>query len=150
MADRLGAEALAQIPGALKDRQFTLRMFGIAGPRHAQRSRIALLLHQQRALGGLIELGVTGRQASLSQQLGHHQFVLVRALAQVDGGQVKAKDLDRPDQRVQPLRRQGCAMVRLQRGLNGAQIHQKLGCTAIGVLWRHGMARRVTAGQRLE
>ena len=150
VADRLGTKVLAQLPGGLKNGQFTQRMLGIAGPRYPKWPCIAQLLDQQAAFGSFIELGIAALQLGSRQQFGHHQLMLVRALAQVDRGQMKAKDLDRPDQRAQPLRRQGGAVVRMQRGFYGAQIGQKIGRTGIGVLGRHRVARRVAAGQRLE
>ena len=76
------------------------------------------------------------------QQLGHHLLVFVRALAQVDRGQVKTKYLHRADQRLQALRGQGLRMVRQQRSFDGAQVLQEILGLAIRVLRCHGMAGR--------
>jgi hypothetical protein len=70
---------------------------------HAQRPRVVEQAQQQRALGGFVQLGVVALDARDGQQFGHHFFVLVGALAQVDRGQVEAENLDRADQRAQAL-----------------------------------------------
>jgi hypothetical protein len=95
--------------------------------------------------------GAVGRlDAGGGQQLGHHFFVLVRALAQIHRGQVKAEHLHRADQRVQPLARPGP-----RRGGPAARPRWCAGRPAglrrwqVGVLRRHGVARGVAAGQAL-
>ena len=85
-----------------------------------------------------------------AQQFGYHFFVLVRALAQIDGGQVKAKYFDSPDQRVQTLRAQGSGVVAQQRGFDGAQILHKLLGLGVGVLRGDGVECGFGAGQLLQ
>ena len=100
--------------------------------------------------GGLIEPGVMRRDAGHRQQFGQHGLMLVRALPQVDRGQVKAKHLHRPDQRLQPLPDQGLRVLRDQGRFDHAQVAQQfLGCQ-VGVLRCHRMARGLATAQVLE
>ena len=111
VANGFMAKALTHHPGGFKDGQLALGVGRILGAHHTQRARVVQQLDQQRALGGLLQARVVRLDARLGQQLGHHLFVLVRALAQVYRGQMEAKHLHSADQRVQTLLRQRFAMV---------------------------------------
>ncbi|MNV30605.1 hypothetical protein D3C71_1218820 [compost metagenome] len=114
VADGFVAEALAHDAGGFEDGQLALCMGRVFGTHHAQGAGVVQQLDQQGTLGGLLQAGVVGLNARLGQQLGHHFFVFVRALAQIHRGQVKAEHLHGADQRVQALCGQGFAVVRLQ------------------------------------
>ena len=147
VANRFGAKALAHDFGGFENRDFTARFVGIGGAEHAQRSRLAQQLQEQAALGHLVEPGIVGFESRHGQQFGHHRFVLIRALAQIDRGQMEAEDLDSADQRVQALRGQRGAVLALQRGFDRVQVGQEGLCIGVGILRRHGMACGFAAGQ---
>ena len=105
MANRLVAKALAQHAGGFKNGQLTQGVVAVGGAHYAQRPGIVQQLDEQSALGGLLQAAVVGFDAGGGQQFGHHFFMLVRALAQVHGGQVKAKHLHGANQRVQAFGR---------------------------------------------
>ena len=146
----LPAKALARCACGFKDGQLALGMGRIGGADHAQGPRIVEQADQQRAFGSFVEAGVIGFNARDRQQLRHHLFVLVRALPQIDRGQMKTEHVNGPYQRVQPLGSERFSMMRSQRSLDGAQVGQKIFGTGIGVLRRKGMTRRIATGQLLQ
>jgi len=60
---------------------------------------------------------------------------------------MEAKHLDGADQRVQTLGGQGFGMVAAQGRFDHPQVGQKCFGAGVGVLWGHGVAGGVTAGQ---
>ena len=147
VAQRLAAVARQHLAGGLEHVQLAQRQLAVLGTVHPQGARIVQQSHQQRAAGGLVERRVILMQPSRAQQLGQHRLVLVRALAQIHGGQVKAEHLHRAHQRGQSRGHQGLGVVRLQAGGDQLQVSQKLGRAGVGVLSRHCVAQRLGAGQ---
>jgi hypothetical protein len=113
VANRLVAKARTHFAGFCEDGQFGSGVGRVLGTVHTQGPRIIQQAQQQGALGRLVQALVARLDAGRGQQLGHHFLVLVRALAQIDGGQVKAKHLHGADQRVQALGGEGAAVVGL-------------------------------------
>ena len=62
---------------------------------------------------------------------------------------MKAEHLDRADQRTQALRRQGAAVVFVQRLLDGTQIISQFFRQVVRVLRGHGVGHRLGSGQGL-
>ena len=76
--------------------------------------------------------------------------MLVGALTQVYGGQVKAKHFHRAHQWAQTLAGHGHTMVRGKRRVNRLQIGKQLFGLGVGVLRRYRMAGSVSPGERFE
>ncbi len=125
VANGLGAEAFAPAAGGVEDGQFAQRVGRVLGAGQAQRAGVVELAQQHGAFGLFVERAVVGFDACGGQQLGHHFFVFVGALAQVDGGEVKAEHLDRAHQGAQAGAGQRRAVVGHQRGFDGLQIGQE-------------------------
>ena len=149
VADGFVAETLAHVTRHFKNRQFALGMFGIRGAAHAQCARVVQQTCEQGAFCSLVQGAVVGCDAGCAQQFCHHGLMFVRALAQVHGGQMKAEHLNRADQRAQALRRQGAAVVFVQRLLDGAQVVSQFFRQVVRVLRGHGVGHCLGSGQRL-
>ena len=122
----------------------------VVGTDYAQRTCVVELAQQQGAAGVFIERAVVGFDACGRQQLGHDALVLVRALAQVDRGEVEAEHLSRAHQGLQTWHHERLRMVRDQRGFDRAQVGKELGGRVVGVLRRHGVAQGLGAGEFLQ
>jgi len=150
VADRGIAVAAAALEGGLEDGQFAARQRGVLGVAHHQAARVAQLRQQAFTPRGLGQRQIVGRDAGLAQQLRDHLLVLVGALAQIDGGQVKAEHLHGAHQRRQPRGDQRVGVVAAQRGLDGAQIGEQLVGVGVGRLRCHRVAQCLGAGQRMQ
>jgi len=140
VANGLRAKLRAHLLGSLKNTELTQRVRAVVMTHHAQRACVAQQSQKQFAFGSLVQLGVMRGDACRGQQLGQYHFMLVRALAQVNRGQMKAKDFDGADQGLQALRHQGLGVLCQQGRLDHAQIAQQFLRGQVGVLWRHRMA----------
>ena len=81
------------------------------------------------------------------EQLGHDQLVLVRALPQIDGGQLKAKHLHGPHERAQTRHSQSLGVLGGQGLVQGVQIGQQTVGVGVRVLWWQRVAGCFFAGQ---
>ena len=108
--------------GSFKNGEFTERQFAVGGTWYPQGPGFVEQAQQQCAFGRFRQQGVVRRDAGDGEQLGHHCFVFVRALAQINRGQMKPKHIHRANQRVQALLRQCSAVLGAQRSFDGAQI----------------------------
>ena len=111
VANRFPAKPCARRARRFKYGQLASGMRRVAGADHAQRPRIVKQLQQQFTFGGLVQGGVLWFNPRHRQQLGHHLFMLVRTLAQIDRGQMKTEHFHRADQGMQALHDQGTAVV---------------------------------------
>ena len=71
-----------------------------------QQPRARELARQQRHALRFRQRQVVGHDVGADQQFGHHPFVHVRVLAQVERREMKAEHLDRARERIEPARRQ--------------------------------------------
>ena len=150
MTQRLTAVTLAQLPRGLEDFEFAEGECAVGGVANAQRPGVVQHAQQQVAALWFREGAVVRLHPRHPQQFGHHQLVLVRALPDVERGQVKAEDLHRAAQRPQPRLYQGLGVMGTQALGDHVEIGQQLLGGAIGVLWRHGVAQGLGAGERLQ
>ena len=148
--DRLRAVLLPHAPGGLEDREFALRMDAIRRTHHAQRTGVGQQLEQQLPARWFFEFAVARFDAGCGQQFGNDFLMRVRALPQVQRGQVEAEHFHGANQRVQSLRHQSRAMIGEQRILDRVQVGQEILMPPVRVLRRHRMARRIAAGELLE
>ena len=147
VANGVGTELLSTRARRIKNRQLTQGMGTVRSVRHAQRAGVVELAQQEFALVALAQRAVARMHTGQGQQLGHNGFVLVGALAQVHGGQVKAEHLNRSDERAQARGGQCFAVVSAQRRFDGAQIGQTTFGTGVRILWCDGVARGLATGQ---
>ena len=138
---------MADLLGSFKDAQLGHAVGAVGMVRDAQGAGVVQHLHQQGLPGCFIQLGVVGFQARHFQQLGHHQFVLVRALAQINCRQMETKHLHRTHQRTQSWHRQGLGVLRGEGFVQGAQIGQQAVGIGVGVLRRQGVPCSFFAGE---
>ena len=150
VTDGLRAELVAHPPGHFKNGKLVAAVLRINGPHDAQGPGVGQQFHQQNALVVLGQLAVTSLDPSGREQFRNDQFVLVRALPQVDSRQMETEYLHGANQRMQTLRYQGLCVMRQQRCADGCQIGQELLGAWIGILRRHRMPRRLAAGEGLE
>ena len=122
-------------------------MGAVAVVRQAQGTRVVQALHQQGLLVCFAQFGVVRVNACDFQQLGHDQLVLVRALPQIDGGQLKAKHLHGTDEGTQTRHRQGLGVLGGEGLVQGVQVGQETVGIRVGLLRRQGVASRFFAGQ---
>ena len=93
--------------GAAIDRQFGAGFFAVFEVRRSQRPGRADFVDQQRDALLLIERQIAGAGLGRYQQFGHHPFMHVGVLAQVDRRQIEAEDPHRAPQVAQPAACQG-------------------------------------------
>ena len=117
---------------------------------HPQRPGVVEQAQQQRSALLFIERRIVSMQPGDTQQLGQHRFMLVRALAQVDGSQVKAEHLHRALQRRESGADQCAGMVGAQAVFDHAQVGQQFFRRRIRRLRGHGVAQCLGAGQRVQ
>ena len=113
-----------------------------------QETRARELALQQRDPLGLGKPGVVGRDAGAREELGDHRLVHIGVLAQVEHREVKAEHLDRADEGREPSGGKRCGAMQRERGVDRAQVREKL--VRIRVRRQVGMrrARRDIARQR--
>ena len=104
------------------------------------------LADQQGPAGALVQGLVVGGHPGLGQQLGHHPGVDRRVLPHVEGGQVEAETVHRPDQIGQGPAGKGLAVMGEEGIQHGPQVGLQLGGAFIG-LGRSGRRprRRLTS-----
>ena len=141
VANRLRAKVVPDLPRSFKNPQFRHAVGAVSMVRDAQGAGVVQHLHQQGLPCCFIQLGVVGFQARHFEQLGHHQFVLVRALPQIDCRQMETKHLHRTHQRTQSRHRQSLGVLHGQGFVQGAQIGQQAVGIGVGVLRRQGVPR---------
>ena len=145
---RRGAVAAMDVRRNLEHRQLGTRQVGIREMRRMQETRASKLALQHREPLTLGKPGVVGRDAGIGEELGDQRLVHVRVLPQVEHREVKAEHLDRADQGREPPGGKRCRAMQRERGVDGAQVREKL--VRIRIRRQTGMrrARRDMARQR--
>ena len=147
VSNRVHAKVVAYLPCGFKNAQLRHRVCAVAVVGNVQGSRIVQGLQQQRLSRCFVKLGVMRFYARYFQQLCHHQFVLVRALSQIDRRQMKTKHLHRAYQGTQTRHSQGLRVLCAQGIVQGAQIGEQALSVRVGLLRRKGVACRFFASQ---
>ena len=90
---------------------------------------------------------IVGLDARRRQQLRQDGLVLVRALAQIGGGEMEAEHLHGPDQRRQTAADHGAAVIGLQRLADGHEVGEEVGGLAVGLAGYDRVAQRLGVGE---
>jgi len=142
----LRAVASTGLGGGLENGQFLEGQLAVGGAGHAQGARLAQQAQQHGLAAVFVQRGVVF-QASMLQQLGHHQLVLVGALPQIQRGQMKAEYLHGPHQWPHMQVGQRGGVVAAQRLVHGAQIGQEGLGIRVGGRRGHGVPQGLLARQ---
>ncbi len=150
VAQGLWAIAAAGLGSGLEDGQLTLSQVGVDRLVNTQRASLIEQAPQQGLFGIFVQARVIWLDLGLGQQLGDHELMLVRALAQIERGQVKAENLHGAHQGANAKVRDGRCVVGAQRGVHGLQVVQEVFGLQVRGFGRHGVAQGLGARQLLQ
>jgi len=92
--DRLLAEGFEQAWRGLEDLELFFGSFGVDDTGNAQRPWVTQESDKKSLLRWFVETGIVRRHARALEQLGERLFMPVRALPEIDSGEMKAEDID--------------------------------------------------------
>ncbi len=149
VADRVAAVAAEGHTRRFEHGQLVARERAVGVREDTHGAGVAEQAEEQRAPLGLGQRRVVRFHARHREQLGDDRLVHVRALPQVDGGQVKAEHLHRADERSEARRHQR-AGVAAERVLDHVELALQLARALIRGGRRHGPTCGLGAAERGE